>query len=307
MKIISPISKSPNVEVVERISSQSIIDLYKRDFDIDVSRFFKDFEHISICKCLDTGFLFYHPVNIAGDELFYDDVKRQMPVKYNVPYYSETKWEYGVCKDFISASEFVYEIGAGNGAFLEELKKTKTANVFGSELNADSIASALNRGIKLEYKTIEQKAQEAVNEFDVVCTFQVLEHVTNISSFLDASLHILKPGGKLIIAVPYNNPFLFQHDKFNTLNLPPHHMGLWNQNAFQSLVKHYPVTLKKIIIEKLPAGGYDFNRFFEINKDVFYKESYPLKKYFDKLYYKWLNRYHAKYNGKNIIAIFDKR
>lgn len=307
MEIISPVTRLSNVQVADTISTQVIIDLYKNDFDVDVSRFFRGIDTVEICRCADTGFLFYYPLTISGDEGFYDDLKRQMPIKFNAPYYTETKWEHDYCLQFIAPNDKVYEIGADSGAFLAKLKKNNVANVFGSELNADSIVSAQKRGIDLEYKTIEQKAKEVTAEYDVVCAFQVLEHVADVASFLTGCLHILKPGGKLLIGVPYNNPYIFGHDKFMSLNLPPHHTGLWNKPAFENLTKFYPVTVNRIIIEKLPSGGYDFNRFFEVNKDVVYKPGKPLKGVFDFFYHKWLKLFHSMYSGKNIIAVFNKR
>ncbi len=153
---------------------------------------------------------------------------------------------------------------------------------------------------------IQDKAKEVLGEFDVVCAFQVLEHIAEVKSFLDASLKILKVGGNLMIAVPYNNPYLFKNDIFNTLNMPPHHMGLWNQTAFKNLSRIFPIKLDQIIIESLPKKGYDFDRFYTINKDILYKPHYPFKSLFDRLYFKFLKRYHSKYSGKNIIAIYSK-
>ena len=160
--------------------------------------------------------------------------------------------------------------------------------------------------MNIEYKTIQVKAKETFEEFDIVCAFQVLEHIDNVKSFIDSSLQILKKGGKLIIAVPFNNPYLFRNDILNTLNMPPHHMGLWNKKAFMNMDKFFPMCLEKLIIEKLPAEGYDFNRFYFVNKDIIYSKGMPFKYLFDKLYLKWLKTFHRFYGGKNIIAVFIK-
>ena len=307
MEIQSPISKKFTVRVIESVTNKRILDLYKEDFDIDVTRFFNDVKEVLICKCLESGFLFYYPRKLSGDEKFYDELKRQMPSKYNLPYYPPEKWEYGICVDMVKPGDKVYEIGAGNGAFLEKLLKLGITEIYGTELNADSIQLAANRNIKLDYKTIEQKALEVSNEFDVVFTFQVLEHITDVKEFLDASIKIIKPNGKLVIAVPFNNPYLFKNDIFNTLNLPPHHMGLWNKKVFKNLHKYFPIQLEQLIVEPLPSEGYDFEQFYSINKNKLYPLRFPFKMMFDKYYYRWLKRHHKTREGKNIIAIFRKK
>jgi 2-polyprenyl-3-methyl-5-hydroxy-6-metoxy-1,4-benzoquinol methylase len=303
MKITSPVTGLSNVDVITSINKETIITSYENDLGIDVSRFFTEINEILICECRDTGFRFYYPQNTDGDEEFYDELKTQMPLKYGVPYYSEDKWEYGQCLKFIDLTDEVYEIGAGHGAFLRKLKEKGVTNVSGSELNKHSIALAKDKDIDIEYKTIQDKALTSQCQYDTVCTFQVLEHVAGVKSFIDAAIKILKPGGQLIFAVPFNSPYLFGYDISNTLNMPPHHMGLWNEQVFQKLPDFYPIKLQEIIIENLASGGYDFDQFYKINKDRFLT-FLPFRKLIDKIYRKYLRKYHYKLHGKNIIAVY---
>jgi 2-polyprenyl-3-methyl-5-hydroxy-6-metoxy-1,4-benzoquinol methylase len=69
------------------------------------------------------------------------------------------------------------------------------------------------------------------HNYDAVCLFQVLEHMHDISGFFKHVRAFIKPQGKLIISVPNNNPYLYVNDKLHTLNLPPHHMGLWTGSS----------------------------------------------------------------------------
>jgi 2-polyprenyl-3-methyl-5-hydroxy-6-metoxy-1,4-benzoquinol methylase len=305
--ILSPLTKSSNILLKDKISSKVIVDLYKEEFDVDVDRFFSDLNDVSIYQCLDSGLLFYYPETLSGDETFYDELKTQMPIKYNSSYYPETKWEYDICLKIVKPNDKVYEVGAGNGTFLKKLRNKGVMQIFGTELNMESIKSAAEYNIKLDNKTIQEKAKETEDFFDVVCTFQVLEHISEIHSFIEACLKVLKRGGKFIIAVPYNSPYLFKKDKLNTLNMPPHHMALWNKKSFENLGRYFPVVLNDIIIEKLPAEGYDFDRYFKVNKDSLYPLKFPLKRIFDGLYFRWLKRFHSKISGKNIIAVYEKK
>jgi 2-polyprenyl-3-methyl-5-hydroxy-6-metoxy-1,4-benzoquinol methylase len=70
------------------------------------------------------------------------------------------------------------------------------------------------------------------NEFDVVCFFQVLEHIKDVDSFMRSSITILKNKGKILIAVPNNDAFVMKYDYLRGVgNVPPppphhHHVGL---------------------------------------------------------------------------------
>ena len=307
MKIISPVTLKTNTKLKDSISSQAIIDLYKKDLDTDVSRLFKGIDNVSIYECLDTGYLFYYPFNIVGDEKLYDDLKIKMPEIYHTPYYPTWKWEYDITLKLIADSSSVLEVGCGSGVFLNKLNSINPGRKLkGLELNKFSVDEANTKGIDAQVETIQDFSKTNNYLYDVVCFFQVLEHVCEVHSFLETSIACLKNNGQLIIAVPFNDPYLFKNDMLNTLNLPPHHMGLWNEAAFKNLTKIFPLKLDKIVIESLPDAGYDFDRFYRVNKDILYKPSYPFKSLFDKLYYKYLKKYHAKYHGKNIIAVYTR-
>ena len=306
MDITSPITNTINIQCNFTIDKNIIINSYNKDLAIDVTRFFSGIDNIQVCECNETGYLFYYPLSISGDESFYDELKKKLPEKYNTPYYSAWKWEYDICIKYINKSDKVYEIGCGEGNFLLKLKESGVEEVYGTELNQDSVKAAVSKGLGVEYITIQEKSKSSKEVFDVVCSFQVLEHIADVKSFLDASIKILKKGGRLMIAVPFNDPYIFKNDKFNTLNMPPHHMGLWNRKAFENLCKFFPLRLEEIIVERLPNSGYDFDQYFSINKDIKYPLLLPFKSCYDKLYFKWLKKNHKKINGKNIIAIFKK-
>lgn len=304
---LSPVTLKSNTKLRNSIPSEKIIDLYKNELDTDVSRLFKEIDHVSVYECLDTGYFFYHPFSVIGDEKLYDDLKIKMLEIYNTPYYPAWKWEYDIVLKHIKDTSTVLEVGCGSGVFLNKLKSINAyRKLKGLELNKFSVEEAISTGIDAQVETIQDFSKTNGYLYDVVCFFQVLEHVCDIHSFLEASIACLKSKGQLMIAVPFNDPYLFKNDLYNTLNLPPHHMGLWNEAAFKNLSKIFPLKLEQIVIESLPNAGYDFDRFYKVNKDVLFKPSYPFKSIFDKLYYRYLRRFHSKYSGKNIIAIYSK-
>ena len=102
----------------------------------------------------------------------------------------------------------------------------------------------LASGLDVRKGTIYDISDEA-EFFDTVCAFQVLEHVYDVKGFLNAALRLLKKGGKLMIGVPNNEPFIRRYEKYNAFNLPPHHVGLWNKAAFERLCPFFGIKLKE--------------------------------------------------------------
>jgi 2-polyprenyl-3-methyl-5-hydroxy-6-metoxy-1,4-benzoquinol methylase len=153
---------------------------------------------------------------------------------------------------------------------------------------------------------LEDHAIENENKYDVVCSFQVLEHIANPRSYLINSLKVLKDGGKLIIAVPNNNPYIFKHDILHTLNLPPHHAGLWNKESFENIPKFFPLELVAAIIEPLS----EYKEWFQVQVEYLKNQKHfsgTLLSMLPRPLYKGILRLFRKsIEGRNIIVVFSK-
>ena len=147
------------------------------------------------------------------------------------------------------------------------LKKIEEKNIqaIGLELNSQAIEVGLKAGLKIEKKSIEDFASEHQSEFDLVCSFQVLEHLSDTKKIIDSSLKILKPGGKLIISVPNNDSFI-KLDQKNILNMPPHHLGLWDKESLSNLPKFFDLKLEKIYIEPLQKYHFKYYSYIKFGQ-----------------------------------------
>lgn len=79
-------------------------------------------------------------------------------------------------------------------------------------------------------ESVEDHAKRNRGRYDAVCSFQVLEHVADPRSFLEAAMSCLRPGGLLIVSVPSYDSFLRRAPNL-VLNMPPHHVTLWSDRA----------------------------------------------------------------------------
>ncbi len=113
-----------------------------------------------------------------------------------------------MARHFASATS-VFEIGCGTGFVLAGLKAARPAVEYsGSDLYIAALEFAARRlpGVPLYQMDCRHLPFDA--EFDVVCAFDVLEHVEEDTAALAEMFRAVKPGGGVIISVP-QHPWLW--------------------------------------------------------------------------------------------------
>ncbi len=115
------------------------------------------------------------------------------------------------------SGRWLLDIGCGDGSFLLAAKDAGW-DVMGTEMNPEPA-----RGLGLDVKVgIDQVPLEP--QFDCVTMWHSLEHMWDINSTLARIAELLKPDGRLLIAVPDNGGLqakIFRHRWFH-LDVPRH-------------------------------------------------------------------------------------
>lgn len=251
MKVLSPVTHSGNVMLINEIDTTTIVRRYKQEYGLDVSKYFSAIPAISVYECKDTKYRFFYPFNIAGDDLFYEELQQ-----FDW-YYMPWKWEHArVAEELNRPNLKVLEIGSAKGAFLEKIRDDKGAVCSGIEINTKAAEAARQKGLDISTEYLSEYAAKHTEEFDLVCFFQVLEHVYDIHGFVSDAVKCLKPGGKLAIGVPNNSSFIKLDETYQSLNMPPHHMGLWDETSLRNIAPLFGLKVDKVLLEPTP----DFNR-----------------------------------------------
>lgn len=99
------------------------------------------------------------------------------------------------------AGQTILDVGVGPGRLLGPLTQFQR---FGVDISLDYLRLSKARGINVACSKIEELPY-VDNLFDVVVTTDVLEHVLDLNYCTAQILRVLKPGGKLIIRVPFND------------------------------------------------------------------------------------------------------
>lgn len=109
------------------------------------------------------------------------------------------------------AGKTVADIGCGGGILAESMAK-KGANVTGIDLSEKALKVAdlhsLESGVQVRYEMIsaEQLAEREPGRYDVVTCMEMLEHVPDPASIVQACATLVKPGGHVFFSTINRNP-----------------------------------------------------------------------------------------------------
>lgn len=162
----------------------------------------------------------------------------------------------------------ILDIGCGKGRFLEQAQKLG-AEVSGVEPTRRSYDAARIRLGDAVRNTVMADNLFAAGYFDVVTMWHVFEHLSAPVSMLNICRRVLKPGGKLILAVPNCRGFIAMLGGPVWFNLdPPRHLVHYDVSSLTSLLRqagfeveevnhHYPeltyMSVLQTLLNKLPV------------------------------------------------------
>ncbi len=247
---VSPLTHQPDVTLLKTWTTSQLIDEWKTGWGYDPTPDFHAHPEVSLYQCNQTQLQFFAPRDIAGAEPLY---QRLMQFDW---YYMDEKWEYDQALATLKPGQTLLEIGAGSGAFIRKAM-ARGVKALGLELNERAIAQAQSQNLPIQALNLHDLAQDILAQdinrpdatFDTICSFQVLEHLSDPKDFLDSALALLKPGGRLILSVPNRDSYI--RHQYNLLDMPPHHLLRWSARTFRQLERLFPLRLERAQAEPL--------------------------------------------------------
>ena len=237
----SPLDPTAEVEIRRSIPVPDLVAGWRTSFGIDVAGEFDGAATIHLCSCKRSGLGFFWPMTAGSPRLYAELESRPW-------YYRRGQWEYNHAISLVPAGAQLLDLGCGAGLFVEQCRSLGHA-AEGIDFNPAAVARAQTAGLPVRCGDWEQLAAEKPNAYGMVTAFQLLEHLSDPLPFLRSAVRLLRPGGRLLLAVPDSDGWLARTG--NLLDMPAHHVLHWNPEAMRFLTRLFPLELEELAIEPL--------------------------------------------------------
>ena len=160
----------------------------------------------------------------------------------------------------------ILDVGCGGGILTESLE-AHTNEIMGIDAAPKPLKvaqlHAIDKGLKIDYRlsTVETLSKEYQNHFDVLTCMELLEHVKDFHSTVQACGDLTKPGGNLFFSTINRNPISFIKlivGAEEILKILPR-----GTHEYQKFIKpsELALALRKANLELLDLSGISYNPF----------------------------------------------
>lgn len=176
-----------------------------------------------------------------------------------------------LCRKHEVKTNAILEIGAGFGTFCAEVKRRNVfARVVAVEPTPDLAKTCRGRGLEVLEQPVEHIQIDEAGLFDVVASFEVIEHLFAPADFVGHMTRLLKPGGIMMLACPNGQGFDIEtlgtasntvdHEHLNYFN-PKSLSWLLAQRGLEILESFTPGKLDADLVRnKIFAGEFDVSK-----------------------------------------------
>ncbi|QOD59814.1 class I SAM-dependent methyltransferase [Polaribacter haliotis] len=186
----------------------------------------------------------------SEDYISHTDSKKSLIDKiYQLVKNYTLKQKLSLLNSFETESKLVLDIGAGTGDFLKVCKNDNW-EVLGVEPNLDARKIASKKGIELT----ENLSEITKQQFDVITLWHVLEHVPDLKRTIKTLKSLLKPKGRIIVAVPnYKSCDAKSYKEYWAAYDVPRHLWHFSQKSIHKLFSEVDMIVDETLPMKFDA------------------------------------------------------
>jgi 2-polyprenyl-3-methyl-5-hydroxy-6-metoxy-1,4-benzoquinol methylase len=265
-------------------------------------------EDFHICECLNCGLLYTMPRpekekigNYYKSEEYYshrENKKGFIPKIYEKVKKRNLKHKYKIATEGLKVGK-ILDIGCGVGDFLHtaETHGWECIGVEPSE-EAKEIARQRTKAQIIESKELENIPNQT---FDIITMWHVLEHVDDLKWQVEQLQRLIKPTGRIIIALPNYKSYDGQYYKelWAAYDVP-RHLNHFNKSTLIKIFKTNGLEIFKM--DKLKWDSY----YISYMSEQYKLHSLPLIR---GAYRGWISNCKARLSGEwsSLIYVFEKK
>lgn len=226
----SPITGEPAIRHVQAVTTRLLIDLWRFTpfFRVDARSSFKDLEKLDLWES-PTGLYFFEP-RPEGDHEFYAAFYEHIGKSRR--WSSKRKgWrrEFDIAASFVQPQDRVLDVGCAFAGFRDIIPQARYTGLDPNFAKDDPLGQVLD-------ESLGDHVSKAPGAYEVVCAFQVVEHLADPLTFYKELVLAAKPGGLIVVSVPQARSAVTRIPNW-LVNAPPHHLTWWTKNALCELAR----------------------------------------------------------------------
>lgn len=183
----------------------------------------------------------------SEDYISHTDAKRNVFEKvYHLVKQIALKRKLNLINSFAKGEKTLLDVGCGTGDFLLTAKQNNW-KIFGIEPNDQARALAIKKVGTYVYNVEGSKTFQK-EYFDVITLWHVLEHLPNLDEQIQLYKSLLKPNGRLVIAVPnYKSYDAAYYKSFWAAYDVPRHLWHFSKLGMSRLLANHQIKLVKTL------------------------------------------------------------
>ncbi|MDO9000756.1 MAG: class I SAM-dependent methyltransferase [Bacteroidota bacterium] len=132
----------------------------------------------------------------------------------------------------------ILDVGCGRGWFLIEAKK-RGWEVYGTEFSELAIKLCIEKGINMTEGILDSSKFDT-KDFDVITSFEVIEHINNPNQELEAIYNLLRKDGLFYVTTPNFNSLMRYYLKadYNVISYPEH-LSYYTKSTLNFVAKRH--------------------------------------------------------------------
>jgi len=168
--------------------------------------------------------------------------------------YPGSRWEFDVVTAQCRTSDRVFDIGCGDGAFLQQCRQ-KGLHATGADFASGPVNTCRRQGLEVELIDLQGGSPRGqVPDATVVTAFQVLEHLADPGHLFEFAASVSTADAGLWVAIPSDRRPSRVLGERDYLDQPPHHLTRWNADALRSVGDRHGWLLDSVCYEPLPRS-----------------------------------------------------